>query len=185
METLVSFITPLKGTKIFIDVDKNKLLTTSENGKVKSKNILSNIIYITNSLAENQYDVIKSKAVGNEFILPLDVIKEMLSYISSVNAKDMIFNVDKNKITLTIENKQDEIEASFDLVTPDTLQPVSLKLAYYFTDILALAETDIVISVKPNSPVFVKISQYDSDFEYLLLQKNQKKTNGADTADNV
>jgi len=183
VETLVSFISPLKGTKIFIDIDKNKFKTTSENGKVKSKNILSNTTYITNSLDESQYENIKAKAIGNEIILPLDIIKEMLTYVTSVNSKDILLDIKKGSITLTIENKQDEIEASFDLITPDDFKDISLRMAYYFTDILALAETDITLSAQPNSPVFVKFSQLDSDFEYLMLQKTPKKTTG--TANNV
>ena len=185
VETLTSFITPLKGTKIFIDIDKNKFKTTSENGKVKSKNILSNITYITNDLDEAQYKNIRAKAVGNEFTLPLDVIKEMLTYVTSVNSKDVVLKIEKDSITLVIENKQDEIEATFDLTTPDEFTPIELRMASYFTDILTLAETDITMSAQPKSPVFIKLSQHDSDFEYLMLQKNTKKTNGADTADNV
>jgi hypothetical protein len=186
VETLASFITPLQGTKIFIDIDKNKFKTTSENGRVKSKNILSNIIYINNSLPEDQYDVIKKKAVGNEVTLPLDIIKEMLTYVTSVSAKEILLKIEAGLITLKIENKQDEIEASFALTTPSGLTPIELRMAYYFTDILSLAETDVIISAKPNnSPVYVKIEQHDSVFEYLMLQKNAKKNTGAATADNV
>jgi len=185
VETLASFITPLKGTKIFIDIDKNKFKTTSENGKVKSKNILSNTTYITNSLDEVQYESIKAKAVGNEFTLPLDTIKEMLTYVTSVNSKDVVLNVEKGSITLVIENKQDEIEATFDLVTPDAFTPISLRMASYFTDILTLAEVDITLSAQPNSPVFIKINQLGSEFEYLMLQKNPKKATGSTDADNV
>jgi len=185
VETLASFINPLKGTKIFIDIDKNKFKTTSENGKVKSKNILSNTTYITNSLDEAQYESIKAKAVGNEFVLPLDTIKEMLTYVTSVNSKDVVLNVEKDSITLVIENKQDEIEATFDLVTPDAFTPISLRMASYFTDILTLAEVDITLSAQPKSPVFIKIDQLDSEFEYLMLQKTAKKTTGVETADNV
>ena len=58
-------------------------------------------------------------------------------------------------------------------------------MAYYFTDILALAETDVILSAQPNNPVFIKFSQLDSDFEYLMLQKTPKKTTGATSADNV
>jgi len=185
VETLTSFITPLKGTKIFIDIDKNKFKTTSENGKVKSKNILSNITYILNSLDETQYESIKAKAVGNDVIIPLDTIKEMLTYVTSVNSKDIVLNIEKGSLTLVIENKQDEIEATFDLVTSDAFKPISLRMASYFTDILALAETDITLSAQPKSPVFIKLSQLDSDFEYLMLQKTAKKNTGASTADNV
>jgi len=185
VETLASFITPLQGTKIFIDIDKNKFKTTSENGKVKSKNILSNTTYITNSLDEPQYENIKGKAVGNEFTLPLNIIKEMLTYVTSVNSKDVVLKIKKDSITLVIENKQDEIEATFDLTTPDTFVPIDLRMASYFTDILTLAETDITISAQPKSPVFIKLSQHDSDFEYLMLQKTAKKATGSTTADNV
>jgi len=185
IETLNSFIAPLKGTKIFIDIDKNKFKTTSENGKVKSKNILSNTQYITNSLATDQYENIKAKAVGNEVTIPNDIIKEILSYVNSVNSKDLLLEIGDNQITLTIENKQDQIEATFDMPTPPDFEKISLRMAYYFTDILSLAEGDITLSAKPNSPVFLKLSQHDSDFEYLMLQKTAKKTTGADTADNV
>jgi len=185
IETLNSFIAPLRGTKVFIDVDKNKFKTTSENGKVKSKNILSNIQYITNSLAPAQYEDIKAKAVGNEVIIPVDIIKEILNYVNSVNSKDLILKIEKNQITLTIENKQDEIEAVFDMPTPDTFSPVTLRMAYYFTEILSLAENDITLSANPNSPVLLQLSQHDSSFEYLMLQKTQKKNTGADGADNV
>jgi len=185
IETLNSFIAPLRGTKIFIDIDKNKFKTTSENGKVKSKNILSNIQYITNSLAPAQYENIKAKAMGNEVTLTIDVIKEILNYVTSVNSKDLVLKIGNNEVTLTIENKQDEIEATFDMPTPDDFDPISLRMAYYFTEILSLAEGDITLSAKPNSPVFLKVNQHDSNFEYLMLQKTAKKTTGAASADNV
>ncbi len=185
VETLTSFITPLRGTKIFIDIDKNKFKTTSENGKVKSKNILSNTQYITNTLAPEQYENIKAKAVGNEVTIPQDIIKEILTYVSSVNSKDLILKIGNSNITLIIENKQDQIEASFDMPTPPDFKPISLRMAYYFTDILTLAEGDVTLSAKPNSPVFLTIKQHDSEFEYLMLQKTAKKTTGASSADNI
>ncbi len=171
IETLNSFITPLRGTKIFIDIDKNKFKTTSENGKVKSKNILSNIQYITNTLSPEQYENIKAKAVGNEVTIPNDIIKEILTYVTSVNSKDLFLKIGNNKLTLIIENKQDQIEATFDMTTPVGFEEISLRMAYYFTDILALAEGDVTLSAKPNSPVFLTIKQYDSEFEYLMLAK--------------
>jgi len=185
IETLNSFISPLRGTKVFIDIDKNKFKTTSENGKVKSKNILSNTQYITNSLAPEQYENIKAKAVGNDITIPAPIIKEILNYVSSVNSKDLILDIGNNEITLTIENKQDQIEASFDMTTPPNFIPITLRMAYYFTDILSLAEGDVTLSAKPNSPVFLTIKQHDSEFEYLMLQKTAKKTTGDDKADNV
>lgn len=185
IENLNSFISPLRGTKIFIDIVKNKFKTTSENGKVKSKNILSNTSYITNSLSPEQYQAIKQKAIGNEITIPYDILTEILNYVKAVNSKDVLLNIENNELTLTLENKQDEIQASFEIQTPDDFKPTSLRMAYYFSDILELAEDDIILSAKPNSPVFVKIEQYDSVFEYLMLQKTQKKNTGANTADNV
>jgi hypothetical protein len=108
-----------------------------------------------------------------------------LNYVNSVGSKDLTLDIGNNNITLTIENKQDQIEASFDMPTPAGFDPVNLRMAYYFTDILGLAEGDITLSAKPNSPVFLKLSQHDSEFEYLMLQKTAKKITGADTADNI
>ncbi len=146
--------------------DKNKLVLTSSDKKLKVSIMLREPDYIVNTLENKKMDDLLEKSQGNAFILFLPVVKLIYSYINALGCDKLVLKGDKKELKLLLENKENEIVASFDL--EQEVKPFEVKLMRQITAILNVVNTDIEISIKNDSPISLKVKDEDMEITYII-----------------
>jgi hypothetical protein len=166
---LKNFLSPFNET-IKVDKKDNKINITSKSDPLKVSCILRKPEYITNVLTDDKLASVKDKAIGNEFELTKEQLVLLSNYYNSINSKDLYINGTGKTVTVSLKSEQNELEALFTLKQA-LKDDFSIKLDKLFIDILNIIGDNVTVSMKNNSPIYIKYSKDDFDFEYLVAAK--------------
>ena len=104
--------------------------------------------------------------MGNEFVLPTEVVKQLVNHFNTLNPTSLILSGKGKSISLKIENKNNELTVDFDIAKE--VEAFKVKLAKLFVEILSVIGSEVSLSVKDGSPVYLNVKKSDAEFEYII-----------------
>jgi len=168
----LSLLKSFPTNEITITKEQNKLILLSNDNKLNVKLILREPEYIINTLESKKIKLLVDKAKGNEFILSIDKVKQIISYINALGSEKIILrNRGKKELVVALENKENEILASFDL--EQEVKPFSVKLMKQITSILNIVNSDIELSLQDDSPISIKVKDENIEVIYIVAPIKQ------------
>ena len=157
-------VSTMKNKEILI-VKKDNKLVISESDRITASLILRNTEYILTNISEEIFTRVSNKALGNEFELAVDSIKEILSYYTLASA-NLELNCKDSVLSTKFAKSENEIQLNFKL--SNTVEDFSVKLNNTFIDCLSLANDKVMLSTKNSAPIFVKIESDICKFNYVI-----------------
>lgn len=161
----------ISSDKINLVLNNNKIVI--KENKTKLASTLINPKYVVNTLAEDVYNNLRDKAIGNAFVIPkaeLTRIQQAFSATSSsmfkISGKDKLIN-------FTFENLQNEISLDFEVAKE--VKEFSTLLPSLFSIILAIPSSDVTMSVNTGCPVFFQVKEGNFTANYLIAPKSKKE----------
>lgn len=162
----ISLLKSFSGNEVTITKEKNKLILISENKKLRASLILREPEYIINTLEGTKIDTLLEKTKGNVFTLSKDSIKSILSYVNAIGSDKIVLIGKDKELQVALENKENEILASFDI--EQTVDGFTVKLMKQITSILNIVDGDIVLSMKDDSPISITIKDENMEVIYIV-----------------
>jgi len=169
LSILKNFLSPFSET-IKVDKKENKISITSKADPIKISCILRKPEYITNMVTDDKFASVKTKAIGNEFELTKEQIQLLSNYYNSIHSDNICLNGTGKSISVSLKSEQNELDADFTL-KQDLKEDFSVKLDKLLIDLLNIIGDNVIVSMKNNSPIYIKYSKDDFDFEYLVAPK--------------
>lgn len=162
---LKKMIASCKG-EITLTKTTNKLKITSGK-KLKAELALRNLQYVLNEVDKAKFDILLTKASGNEFTLDKDTLKEFEKFYS-VLGKEILITGDENEITFTLENSDNSVDLT--TTVTESVKKFGVKLAPLLMKVFAGIGLDkIKLSINDGaSVILVNTSTDDYTINYLI-----------------
>lgn len=154
-------------TKVNIKKSSNKLVLTPDciEKSLKISIALKSPDYIENIIKEETFNNLKTKALGNEFVVEGEYIKRIKEYFDNVDTKKFTLKNSNKKLIFKVEDIQNEIEYKTNV---EGIKDFDVILPKSFIDVLSLLNEDVTISLKNDSPAYIKIKNKNYMIEYLV-----------------
>ncbi len=160
------FLNSFSSDIIDVDIEDNKVILSSEKDNVKISTTLSDPQYITNVVDESKVKSWIDKSSGNEVTLPVGMVKQIVSYLNTMEINSLVLEGSDETITLKIENQQNEIVASFPV--KEQFKPFKVKLKEIFLELLSSFNGEVIISVNKKAPVYLSVKNDNCEFVYFI-----------------
>jgi hypothetical protein len=109
--------------------------------------------YVLNEVEKSKFDIIYTKAIGNEFTLTPDNTKEFSDYYN-VFGKEVIISGDKGKVTFNITNGDNKLDLS--IVIAEQVSKFEVKLASLIMKVLGtIGNNDVKVSINDGAPAIL------------------------------
>lgn len=166
LPTLKNFINSLANKTFSLKKAENKLICESTNTKLSSTTC--NTKYISNYPEVPKYEALVKRAIGNEFVLKSDIIKQIVSNFSTITASSLILSGSGKLITVKVVNEKNEL--TMDFVIQEEVKEFNVKIAKMFIELLeGLTEYDIKFSINNGEPIlYLKVDSKEINFEYII-----------------
>jgi len=169
--TLKNLLKSFTSATVDLEVIQNKLVITAPKSKTKVTSLLRNIDYIKNRLDAAKFKTIADKAIGNEFNLSKEQLKELLTYANSLASEELILVGKDSGISLELKDyptsANNELETAFDI--KETVVPFKARFSKFIFYILSTCVNNgITLSVNDKMPIYLKYTEGNTSFEYLL-----------------
>ena len=177
---LKSMLNNIDGEEITIHRNENKIVISSKDGSLVQQFCLKSNEYIKNTLKEEDFEKALSKGGGNEISISKSEIEKILKLSKSMNSSVFFFRGDGKKIDLFFETNENNILYSF--VKPHCESfyvKISKKLLDLFeaiNSVLKEPKSEIVISMRTDKPIILKIKNNNYEITYLLAQLTKKES---------
>lgn len=166
LQFLKNAINSFNSATINVAKKENKLNITSDDAKLKVAMILRSPQYITSKLEVKDYDKVYNQAKGNGFTLTKEQIKKISGYVTSLNPTEIIFEGKNNQLTFKLINNENKISDTFEL--DNEIKEFKVVLRKASIDILNFLSSDVILSIKQDCPILLRVEKENFWFEYIM-----------------
>ena len=173
---LRNFISSFDSEELELTKSKNKLILKSEIEKLEIQTNIVNPEYIKINVPEDKFNGLVAQSKGNEFLLTLDTIKKIITYSSTIKAEDVILTGKGNDLTLQLDELENKLVASFELL--EKVEPFQIKFqASYLLNLLTNVKQEVTVSAHTNKGMYIKVENDGYVIEYMLapIEIREKK----------
>ena len=165
LKLMKEFLKTFGTEDVVISKVKNKLEITSPTKKLTTKCILRNPQYIINILSEEKFNELVNKCDKNVYGITQDIVSQIVSYASKLKNGDIILKGENGILSISREDNENEVVAQFDLAKGEAFE---IKVNGNFLEILKTINSDISISLKNNTPIYLKSINTNYTLEYIV-----------------
>lgn len=170
--------------KNFVDSSSEKELTVEKKDnkitfKSKTRKLTTSITkpeYILNQVPKNIFENLRTKASENCLKIEPSVLKEIISNFGIINSSSVILSLKDKKLNTRFETESNSLDLDFE-IGEKAEDFENVEISKFFVDLLGVINDyeNIILSIKEESPIYLKAEKNNCEFEYIVAPKIKTK----------